>query len=968
MNNTIKIGGELESVATNHKVADVLYIKDRNKNNKSQAEINTEFESAINNRYTKEESYNKEEIAHLISPQNSNYKVYNTYEDLVSETTHINGTIYRVSKYDGIQNQVNITKYSEYAWDGTQYILLSVKTQIDEVFDISKYNNETTYLNLTAALGVKGANIPEGIRKGGMSIKFIQTDNNKYVQYTLKSNVFTVNPFEWESISKTINNVSEISKEETILEEESIQITNNAGTEVIHEINEDNANFKNLRNNGKSVLTTDNLKDITKDINEIKTNLVPADVWDKLPIMLTQANTYSSYNNPKSIIIPCKSNDEYYIKGSGNNCIIAFIKTYPEIGETADYATGSQRTLITGTNKLEGVVPEDAKYLYVSYSLDDATWFAEKIVINDYDYVVGLSTVTKDIKNIRSNINTINGTISEVQADNKSFSNKIENITRDKVFDESELIELRTDDDKEITEIEGIRKLDVIDGLLFVEDEYDENNPDESKVVLDVTKEKTKAKSFVAETFKTLDGVNIVKKNYFEQSKFIPDCTSPNVGGPLFYEGDTKADSNYIVNAVTYPNGEIIACRRGGSVVKIANDGTETEVINIPNAGDWRGVFIDKDLNVYVSPHDSFGQSSTRLSITDRGLYRLGYEESEFIKVISLYNTESTITSETQRNDDTIWTMCQDNKGYLYAGVYAHTVRANPAIYRSTDGGRTWTYIYNFKTSGICPSGLHIHVIIYNEFDDKLYCIVGEVNEIYCSSDQGVTWKPLGVKLEDGKGSAMIAVKDGLIVGSDTAYSCLMSKVYTDLSHKTTGRTWANTVFAIRRSDLTGWLYAFTKIDSSVNVLDYMPPIGAIRDDTMLQNWKDGSYGEMGGVPPRHLAEWEKMYNNVKDYYPNDCIRPQHCAILCSKDDGETWQIVYKEERSSKTASGFPTTGYFRNGECLTGITYTDITNNSVQFKNPIIISEGPHKYTSSGIDVQNEIFAKTLHNTVINN
>jgi hypothetical protein len=43
------------------------------------------------------------------------------------------------------------------------------------------------YANLQAALGTNGANIPEGIRKGGMSVKFIQgsaqSSDNKYVQY-----------------------------------------------------------------------------------------------------------------------------------------------------------------------------------------------------------------------------------------------------------------------------------------------------------------------------------------------------------------------------------------------------------------------------------------------------------------------------------------------------------------------------------------------------------------------------------------------------------------------------------------------------------------------------------------------------------------------------------------------------------------------------------------------------------------
>lgn len=446
--------------------------------------------------------------------------------------------------------------------------------------------------------------------------------------------------------------------------------------------------------------------------------------------------------------------------------------------------------------------------------------------------------------------------------------------------------------------------------------------------------------------------------NYFDLAQFIPDRTYENIQGVLFYEGDTKVDTNtHIVNAAVYPNGDMIACRVGGAVVKITKDGTETTLMTLSNASDWRGVFMDRDLNVYVSPHSSLGGSG--LAMTDRGLYRLAYGENTFTKVISLYNPQSSVQTETEENDDTIWTLCQDNKGYLYAGVYAHTKRANPAIYRSTDGGITWTYIVNLVTAGVSPArtSKHIHVICYNEFDDKLYCIVGEVNKIFSSDDNGVTWSDIGTPLEDYKGSAMICVKDGILVGSDGGHELIMSKVYPDGRVKTTGRMWANTVFAIRRSDVTGWLYAFTKIDSSVNNTAYMPPIEALTDPQVLQDWLDSD--------PANKALWEKTYAYTKDYYFDDCIRPQHCAILLSKDEGETWEIAYKVFTGSTAAYGFITTSYFRNGECVTGLLRK--INNSTRFGNPIIISEGKHQFTDDGVDVAGEIFAKTLDSTIIN-
>lgn len=52
----------------------------------------------------------------------------------------------------------------------------------DEIFDISAYNNNTKYANLAAALGTNGVNVPESFRKGGMSVKFVQSSDNNSLQ------------------------------------------------------------------------------------------------------------------------------------------------------------------------------------------------------------------------------------------------------------------------------------------------------------------------------------------------------------------------------------------------------------------------------------------------------------------------------------------------------------------------------------------------------------------------------------------------------------------------------------------------------------------------------------------------------------------------------------------------------------------------------------------------------------------
>jgi len=69
----------------------------------------------------------------------------------------------------------------------------------DGVFDISEYNNGAVYTDLSDALGQNGANMPSTIRKGGMSVKFIQSneDGNRYVQYRLMTGHFNTTESNW---------------------------------------------------------------------------------------------------------------------------------------------------------------------------------------------------------------------------------------------------------------------------------------------------------------------------------------------------------------------------------------------------------------------------------------------------------------------------------------------------------------------------------------------------------------------------------------------------------------------------------------------------------------------------------------------------------------------------------------------------------------------------------------------------
>ena len=83
----------------------------------------------------------------------------------------------------------------------------AVELYVDSLgaFDISAYHATggvlAKYADLAAALGTDGANIPYAIRKGGMSVKFVLSSDNKYVQYFLTKDEWSASEADWEKLN-----------------------------------------------------------------------------------------------------------------------------------------------------------------------------------------------------------------------------------------------------------------------------------------------------------------------------------------------------------------------------------------------------------------------------------------------------------------------------------------------------------------------------------------------------------------------------------------------------------------------------------------------------------------------------------------------------------------------------------------------------------------------------------------------
>ena len=106
-----------------------------------------------------------------------------------------------IVKLRDIKNDSSLPVTHEIAVRDSNGTTLETKLQIidDKLgsgnYDISAHNSGATYANLSEALGTNGANIPTAYRKGGMSVKFIQSSDHKYVQYRYMGTVTTGTTF-----------------------------------------------------------------------------------------------------------------------------------------------------------------------------------------------------------------------------------------------------------------------------------------------------------------------------------------------------------------------------------------------------------------------------------------------------------------------------------------------------------------------------------------------------------------------------------------------------------------------------------------------------------------------------------------------------------------------------------------------------------------------------------------------------
>ena len=113
------------------------------------------------------------------------------------------------------------------------------------IYDVTANNNGDTFDSLSELLSSENLStlIPSTVRCGGMSIRFVQSSNNKYVQYRLMKNIWSTTETDWQGVDDEPFHGSQ-------------NMVKGAG---ISKINENIGHYKGIYSGGAVIFTKDDV-------------------------------------------------------------------------------------------------------------------------------------------------------------------------------------------------------------------------------------------------------------------------------------------------------------------------------------------------------------------------------------------------------------------------------------------------------------------------------------------------------------------------------------------------------------------------------------------------------------------------------------------------------------------------------------------------------------------------------------
>ena len=190
--------------------------------------------------------------------------------------------------------------------------------------------------------------------------------------------------------------------------------------------------------------------------------------------------------------------------------------------------------------------------------------------------------------------------------------------------------------------------------------------------------------------------------------------------------------------------------------------GSATEVWRSTDEGrTWtqRSTFPRSDRLYYITPL----RSGVILAAVDTGsfaIFRSGDGGSTFTKVLTLPTSPCFYSTLTPHS-------ITEGNGFVFLGTYNNCSGDRNAnyVYRSSDDGRTWTTIYTSTTHR------HDHGLQFDPASNALYALYGDsTGAIERSTDNGVSWQPICTTYDDCVGIDIAFGAGFGIYGTDTPF------------------------------------------------------------------------------------------------------------------------------------------------------------------------------------------------------
>lgn len=239
----------------------------------------------------------------------------------------------------------------------------TTKAIYEILYDVSSHNDGAVFESLSALLGSANLStlIPTSVRRGGMSIRFVQSSDNKYVQARLMAQNFTTDITQWQGVD-----------------------------------DEPTAGSQNLITSGG----------VAGKFEKVEQYLEPIITFEDLPRrggFLTINGSMVNITTCSHIIISIKPNDIITVQKGQNNGFLCFLKNYVAVTSATDYnayiCNGASRQEFN--NLKTYIAPSDAKFLYVATNNEGVDVSPSILKVNNIDYIDGLynqvSSIQKDV-------------------------------------------------------------------------------------------------------------------------------------------------------------------------------------------------------------------------------------------------------------------------------------------------------------------------------------------------------------------------------------------------------------------------------------------------------------------------------------------------------------------------------------------------------------------------------------------